>query len=195
MRHRVALLLMALVALSAATAAGCGGSSSSTGSSKAAEEANSGTQTHAVAAFRIPLKEAPVRNEAELKTKQPGLVGAEPKPIIPDSPPPKTLVLQDLIQGIGHLATDGSKVTIQYVGVDYKSGKKIESSWDEGKPVTFTLGDGTMIEGLEEGIVEMEVGDRREMVIPPALAQGGRPAEKIPSHSTSVFVVDLLAVQ
>jgi hypothetical protein len=145
--------------------------------------------------FRIPVGKVPYRREGEMKPGINGLMGPEAKPILPDAPPPEYLALQDLIQGIGHMAHPGRVVTIQYVGVDYETGKKFDSSWAHGRPFTFTLGLGEAIEGLEEGVEEMEVGDRREIVIPPRYAHGGQPAGKIPQDSTSVFVVDMLAVR
>lgn len=128
-----------------------------------------------------------------MKPGKNGLVGTEPAPVIPDSPPPSFLAVQDLIQGIGHFAMPGDSVTVQLVAVDYDTRRKLISSWDDGRPFKFTLGRGEAIEGLEEGVQEMEVGDRREIVVPPSLARKGWPANRIPARTTSVFLVDLIA--
>lgn len=130
-----------------------------------------------------------------LKFKPNGLFGSEPKPIFPDSPPPDDLALVDLVEGIGPLASEGDVVTIQYVGYLYDSKKKFDSSWDQGKPLTFKLGAGEVIDGWEEGLIGMEVSDRRELVIPPDLAYGSQRVGDIPPDSTLVFVVDLLDVK
>jgi hypothetical protein len=144
--------------------------------------------------FRIPVGKVPVRKDGALKFKADGLVGQEPKPVIPEGPAPYSLAFKDLIAGIGPVAIKGNTATVQYVGVDYDTGKKFESSWEEGKPFTFKLGSGAAIGGFEQGIESMEVGTRRELVVPPGLAYGGTQQKAIPPNRTLIFVVDLLGV-
>jgi hypothetical protein len=174
-------LLVAAAVLSA-----CGGGNGST----ADQAASGGSQP-----FRIPVGRVPVRRADSLKFKANGLVGPEPKPITPEgSSPGFSLTLKDLIAGIGIGALKGNTVTVQYVGVDYKTGKKFESSWDEGRPFTFEYGSGAAVTGFEQGIDGMEVGGRRELVVPPNLSYGGSQQKAVPSNATVIFVVDLLAV-
>src|SRR3954447_11583383 len=172
----IAVLLMAVLVI------GCGSGSSTSGSSEATLQP-----------FRIPIPggSAPIRYEKDLKLHPSGLAGAEPRPVLPKSPPPEFLAVTDLIKGIGELATPGSKETVQYVAYDYESGKKLASSWEQGKPVSFTLGRGEVIEGWEEGIDGMEIGDRRELVVPADLANGPYPRD-LPQDKDLVFVVETL---
>jgi peptidylprolyl isomerase len=109
--------------------------------------------------------------------------------------PPKKLVANDLEEGSGAAAKAGDEVTVQYAGVNYKSGKEFDASWDRGEPFTFALGSGMVIPGWEEGIEGMKVGGRRELIIPPELGYGsaGSPPA-IPPNETLVFVVDLEAI-
>ncbi|HEV2858725.1 MAG TPA: FKBP-type peptidyl-prolyl cis-trans isomerase [Solirubrobacterales bacterium] len=123
------------------------------------------------------------------------MLGPEPRPLMPKGPPPEFLSSRDLIQGIGHLATPGKVITVQYVGAEYRTGRIFASSWKQGRPYTFRLGAGREIRGWEEGIEGMEVGDRRELVIPADLGYGGRRKGSIPPDSALVFVIDLLRVQ
>jgi peptidylprolyl isomerase len=120
-------------------------------------------------------------------------MGPELKTVMPPGPPPEFLAEVFLIEGIGRFATPGSRLTVQYVGVDYGSGKKFASSWDEGAPFTFKLGGGEVIEGWEEALVNGEVGDRVELVVPPELTKGPFP-HGVPRNSTAIFVIELLAV-
>ena len=176
------LIIAALLVL--LMAAGCGGDDSSTDAS--------GSDTTASEPFRIPIDNPPIRRAEDLKFKANGLVGSELKPIIPDSPPPEDLAVRDLVEGIGETAIPGRTVTVQYAGYLYDTGEKFDSSWDQGKPFTFKLGSGAVIPGWEEGIVGMEISDRRELVIPPDMGYGEQQVGSIPPNSTLVFVIELL---
>jgi peptidylprolyl isomerase len=120
----------------------------------------------------------------------------KPTVTVPKGPPPSHLVVKDLVKGTGAVATSHSTVTVQYVGVLYKTGKQFDASWNDGtgQPVQFSLAGG-VIKGWTEGIPGMRVGGRRELIIPPNLAYGkkGSPP-KIPPNSTLVFVIDLHSV-
>jgi len=102
-------------------------------------------------------------------------------------------VVEDLIEGTGPAAESGQEVSVQYVGVDYKTGKEFDASWDRGQPFTFQLGAGMVIPGWDQGIEGMKVGGRRQLTIPPELAYGpqGQPPVIAP-NATLVFVVDLI---
>jgi len=169
---------------------GCGGSSDTT--ETAASSSDSGTAAEAV---QISEQEVTTRSVDEMTPDEGGLVGEEPKPVIPEGPPPENLVYQELIEGDGEVAEDGDTVTIQYVGADYKTGENYDSSWGWDNPYVFTLGEGEVIKGLEQGVEGMAAGDRRELVIPPALANPSGKVSGIPEKETVVYVVDLLAVE
>lgn len=131
--------------------------------------------------------EAPATSPSGQKTK--------PKVTVPDGAPPKGLERTDIEKGSGPEAKTGDKVTVQYVGVNFKTGEEFDASWDRGEPFTFTLGAGEVIPGWDLGVMGMKVGGRRELVIPPKLAYGptGSPPA-IGPNETLVFVIDLLEV-
>lgn len=160
-----AFALTVLLCLALA-AAGCGSDNSTTGSTEASAEtaAESGSTE---------------------KTK--------PKVTVPKGAPPKKLVIKDLEEGTGAEAKAGDEVSVQYVGVDYKTGKQFDASWDRGEPFTFQLGAGMVIPGWDQGVEGMKVGGRRELIIPPELAYGpeGSPPA-IGPNETLIFVIDLL---
>ena len=120
----------------------------------------------------------------------------EPKVEVPKGAPPKDLEVKDLIKGSGPAAAAGDVVSVQYVGVDYETGKQFDASWDHGQPFTFQLGGGQVIPGWDRGIDGMKVGGQRELIIPPEQAYGriGQPPA-IGPDATLVFVIDLLGVQ
>ena len=114
----------------------------------------------------------------------------------PSGAPPKKLEIKEIEEGTGAEAKAGDEVTVQYVGVNYKTGEEFDSSWSRSEPFTFTLGAGEVIPGWDQGVDGMKVGGRRELIIPPELAYGaaGSPPA-IGPNETLVFVIDLLAVK
>jgi len=120
----------------------------------------------------------------------------KPKVTPPSGKAPTSLVVKDLIKGTGAPARAGQLLTVQYVGVLYKSGKQFDASWDRGQPFQFPLGQGQVIPGWDNGLVGMKIGGRRELIIPPADgygAQGSPPV--IPPNAPLVFVIDLQGAQ
>lgn len=165
-------LILIIGACLALLVAGCGSDDSSTTSSSSGEDTSSSQQA-----------EAP-----EKKTK--------PQVKAPNGAPPKQLVTKDLEEGSGAEAKAGDAVSVNYVGVNFKTGKEFDASWDRGEPFTFTLGAGEVIPGWDQGVEGMKVGGRRELIIPPELGYGpaGAPPA-IPPNETLIFVVDLEAIE
>jgi peptidylprolyl isomerase len=120
---------------------------------------------------------------------------SKPTVKVPSGAPPKKLEETELIEGTGPEAKSGDKVTVQYVGVNFKNGKEFDSSWSRNEPFSFNLGAGEVIPGWDEGVQGMKVGGQRQLVIPPELAYGeaGAPPA-IGPNETLVFVIDLLEV-
>jgi FKBP-type peptidyl-prolyl cis-trans isomerase/Tetratricopeptide repeat len=97
-------------------------------------------------------------------------------------------------EGKGKKAKVGQAVQVHYTGwlVD---GKKFDSSRDRNEPIEFTLGEGQVIKGWDEGIALMRVGGKMRLIIPPELAYGSRAVgDLIPANSTLIFDVELMSV-
>jgi peptidylprolyl isomerase len=113
----------------------------------------------------------------------------------PEGDIPFELAVDDLVVGEGDEAVAGSRVSVHYVGVSFKTGKEFDASWNRGQPFEFRLGKGQVIPGWDLGVQGMRVGGRRKLTIPSAMAYGARGAGGvIEPHEPLVFVVDLLAV-
>jgi peptidylprolyl isomerase len=151
----------------------------------------------AICLSAIGLAACSSSTSAPKTTSAAGVWGKEPTVVVPKSPAPTHLVTHDLIAGHGATAVTGDKVTVQYVGVDYATGKTFDASWSRHQPFSFTLGAGQVIVGWDEGVAGMKVGGRRELIIPGSLAYGPNPPAGSPfgRNATLVFVVDLLKVQ
>jgi peptidylprolyl isomerase len=123
-------------------------------------------------------------------TESPALTG-KPVVAVPEGAPPGQLEVEDLQEGNGAPVERGDYVTLQYVGVDYETGREFDSSWG-GRPRSFTVGAGEVIPGWEKGIEGMRPGGRRELIVPPGLAYGRRGSPPtIGPNQTLVFVIDL----
>ncbi|MBX3271764.1 MAG: FKBP-type peptidyl-prolyl cis-trans isomerase [Sandaracinaceae bacterium] len=103
--------------------------------------------------------------------------------------------IEDLLVGEGAEAKSGSSVAMHYTG-RLTDGTKFDSSLDRGQTFDFTLGQGRVIVGWDEGIPGMRVGGKRRLTIPPEKAYGARGfGNIIPPNSTLVFEVELVAVR
>ena len=104
------------------------------------------------------------------------------------------LQIEELEEGAGAEAVAGSAVAVHYTGW-LTDGTKFDSSVDRGQPFNFTLGQGMVIKGWDEGVVGMKVGGKRKLTIPPEMGYGERGAGGvIPPGATLVFEVELLEV-
>ncbi len=106
------------------------------------------------------------------------------------------LQTNDIAQGSGATVQPGNVVYIHYVGVSASTGEQFDSSWDRGRSefIGYISGTGNVIEGLDQGLLGMQVGGRRTVVIPPDLAYGENGAGDglIAPNETLIFTVDLL---
>jgi len=102
----------------------------------------------------------------------------------------------DIEVGDGATAEAGKTVTVNYTGW-LEDGTKFDSSIDSGQPLVLVLGEGRVIPGWEEGVTGMQVGGKRQLVIPPELGycEAGAGNGVIPPNATLIFEVELMDVQ
>jgi FKBP-type peptidyl-prolyl cis-trans isomerase FkpA len=102
--------------------------------------------------------------------------------------------IEKLVTGNGPAPKRGSTVTVHYTGW-LENGAKFDSSVERKEPFSFVLGEGQVIQGWDQGVAAMRVGDKVKLTIPPELAYGeqGYPGA-IPPKATLIFDVELLAI-
>lgn len=103
-----------------------------------------------------------------------------------------------LVEGRGPVAEVGHTVVVHYTGWLYDAeaenyrGDKFDSSVDRDQHFEFPLGAGRVIQGWDQGVAGMRVGETRELTIAPEMGYGERGAGAvIPPGATLVFVVEL----
>ena len=98
----------------------------------------------------------------------------------------------DLVEGDGDMPEEGQIVVVHYTGW-LEDGTQFDSSLERGVPFEFPLGTGSVIPGWDEGVATMQVGGKRQLVIPSDLAYGDTGAgASIPPGATLIFEVELL---
>jgi peptidylprolyl isomerase len=124
-----------------------------------------------------------------------GEYGSEPIVAITPGDPVTELEVTDVIVGEGDPLPAGATLTAHYVGYGGATGEMFDASWVRGEPATFPLGN--VILGWQEGLVGMQVGGRRLLVIPAELGYGNNPppGSGIEAGETLIFVVDLVSFE
>jgi peptidylprolyl isomerase len=198
-RTRPIALSLSVLSLAAGLAAGCGGGSND-GFRKDGSKIDGDPSTTLPAELASTKSSVKQRPAGAPLPEQKNVTGVstdlKTKPAIPKATgkAPTEVQASDVVTGTGAAAKDGDKVSVQYVGVLFDGGKQFDASWDR-KPATpfeFTIGQGAVIAGWDEGVAGMKVGGRRVLVIPADKAYGaaGSPPT-IPANAPLIFVVDL----
>ncbi|WP_020519011.1 FKBP-type peptidyl-prolyl cis-trans isomerase [Catelliglobosispora koreensis] len=100
------------------------------------------------------------------------------------------LKVTTLIEGTGPVSAAGKKIVVNYVGVSFKDGTEFDSSWKSSRTFEVTLGQGSVIKGWDQGLLNIKAGSRVQLDIPSAMAYGDN--GQVPGALR--FVVDVLSV-
>ena len=97
--------------------------------------------------------------------------------------------------GNGERPKKGDLVRVLYKGM-LLDGTVFDQATDPAKPFSVRIGRGNVIEGWEEGLQLLSVGERRLLIVPHELAYGTRGSPpKIPRRATLLFEVELLSFE
>ena len=90
----------------------------------------------------------------------------------------------------------GDLLTMHYAGSLATSGTVFDSSIERGQPFRFQVGIGQVIQGWDEGVVRMSLGEKAVLHITSDCAYGSEEVGDgaIPANSDLVFEVELLAI-
>ncbi|MCC5932748.1 MAG: FKBP-type peptidyl-prolyl cis-trans isomerase [Candidatus Cyclonatronum sp.] len=97
-------------------------------------------------------------------------------------------------EGTGELVEVNDRAFVHYDGF-LTDGTMFDSSAMRGQPLSIVVGVGMVIQGWDEGLQGMRVGERRVLIIPSELGYGDRArGDLIPANSTLVFNVNVVDV-
>lgn len=104
------------------------------------------------------------------------------------------LIYWDIKEGEGDYPKSGQQIVFHYTGFN-ESGRRIDSSYQQGRPAKTRMGINGLVPGIEEGIQTMKPGGKRRIIVPPELGPPVGPSTFFSSKQFEVFDVELVSVQ
>ncbi|OGG86168.1 hypothetical protein A2392_01770 [Candidatus Kaiserbacteria bacterium RIFOXYB1_FULL_46_14] len=104
------------------------------------------------------------------------------------------LVITDVKIGSGDVVEDGDTIEVSYIGT-LQNGQEFDNTYKKGETLTFTVGEGKVIKGWEEGVLGMQTGGQRIIVIPSEMAYGSKGYGPIPKNATIVYAIELVSIK
>ncbi|KAE8378903.1 FK506-binding protein 2 [Aspergillus bertholletiae] len=88
----------------------------------------------------------------------------------------------------------GDTVHMHYKGTLQADGSEFDSSYKRNSPLRFKVGSGMVIKGWDEGLLDMCIGEKRTLTIPPEYGYGDRGVGPIPGGATLIFETELVGI-
>ncbi len=155
---------------------------------------DTGTTTTTVAAATATTAPAALQSAAgkPCVARSSPLPAGAPEVDVEVGPPPAALVKKDITVGTGAPVPDKAVVTVHYVGVSCSTGAIFDASYAHTPPDPYTTPLTDVIPGWQQGVPGMNVGGKRLLGIPPALAYGDQGRPTIAPGETLWFVIEVL---
>jgi peptidylprolyl isomerase len=142
----------------------------------------------------VPEASTTTFSDPELAEEVMGREAPDPEPPPADTPK-DALEETTVIEGEGDAAAVGDTVVVHYIGKT-SDGAVFDSSWDRGEPYPVTLGPTAgVIDGWNEGLVGVKIGERRRLVIGSDMAYGSTGKDPIPPDAPLAFEIDVVDIQ
>jgi hypothetical protein len=108
--------------------------------------------------------------------------------------PPPSVTIEEVEAGTGtDEVASGDEVGVLYTGT-LTNGTQFDSNVASGVPFTFTVGSGSVISGMSQGVMGMKLGGKRRLTVPPSLGYGDSAFGQVPPNSTLIFEVELVSL-
>ncbi|KAI9807833.1 MAG: Peptidyl-prolyl cis-trans isomerase fpr2 [Sarcosagium campestre] len=89
----------------------------------------------------------------------------------------------------------GDTIDVHYRGTLASDGSEFDASYNRGEPLTFQVGKGQVIKGWDDNLLDMCIGEKRKLTIPPKYGYGDRDMGPIPAGSTLIFETELVGIK
>lgn len=103
------------------------------------------------------------------------------------------LKIEDLKIGKGDKVKEGDTIVVHYTGW-LEDGNKFDSSKDRDEKFEVQIGAGYVIAGWDKGIIGMQVGGKRRLIIPHELGYGKYGSGPIPGFASLIFEIELFKI-
>lgn len=144
-----------------------------------------------------------IESKAKVSSEDDEELDEEPGEVIESAPPMKVgeereinnsgLKKKLIKRGVGWETPEfGYEVTVQYVGT-LLDGSKFESTREGDQPLTFKLGHGQVVKGLDMGIVTMKKGEIALFTVLSDMGYGNTGRDGVPADSIVQFEVELIS--
>ena len=109
--------------------------------------------------------------------------------------PEANIRVTDLRDGFGAKAEEGKLVHVHYTA-RVEGGEEVINTYERRRVHKFIIGDGSVIPGMDRGVIGMRAGAKRRLVMPPAAHYGRHGyAGKIPAGATLIIEVEMMRVR
>jgi len=98
-----------------------------------------------------------------------------------------------LKSGSGAIAKAGLEVTIKET-TKYRDGTLIFSTEQIGGSLTFLLGGNQVVDGVDEGVQGMQIGEVRRLIVSPTLSKRSEYPDYLSPDSVLIYEIELLEI-
>ncbi|KAG8931096.1 Peptidyl-prolyl cis-trans isomerase fpr2 [Tulasnella sp. 417] len=111
------------------------------------------------------------------------------------NPPKKLVIEKQYVPDLCPVSSKrGDKLAVKYIGTLFHNGVKFDTN-ENRAPFEFKLGARSVIDGWDEGLKDMCIGEKRKLIVPPDLAYGDKGIRyQIPPMATLIFDVELVSL-
>ncbi len=106
---------------------------------------------------------------------------------------PNGILYRDILVGYGMSPNLRATVLVHYIAYN-SDGSIFDSSVDRGMPLVFTLGDHQVMAGLQGGLLNMQVGGVRKVIVPSKFCIGKLGKKNVPKLNKMTMMLRLLSV-
>ena len=112
---------------------------------------------------------------------------------------PNGVQYKDLHAGSGPAAEPGDIVRVHFVGwldEQNQKGKELFNTRNRGKPVSFVVGTEKVMPAWNDGVIGMQAGGKRLLMVPPKLGYGSKGVQDVvPPDANLIFLFELVDLQ